>query len=132
MIVCEEYDADEQELADSVYALYVLNNRDIKLIELSVGNYLGTGASVGYIAGALAGLAAYSESGRGFFVGFYNMVVAVAGGLVGAILGGTIGIFFTHYEDVYEQENPEEYDFTQLNIYARYGASEPEYLEAIK
>ncbi len=41
MIICEEYDADEQELADSVYAIYVLNNRDIKLIELYVGNYLG-------------------------------------------------------------------------------------------
>ena len=139
MIVCEEYDADEQELADSVYALFVLNNRDIKLIELSVGSYLKAGISVGYLAGALAGgVAAYSDYHQRTYSGpkpygvLHASVGASAGGLVGAIIGGTIGYFFTKYEDVYEQAIPEEYDFKQLNIYARYVYEEPEYLKKIK
>jgi hypothetical protein len=130
MIVCEEYEADEQELADSVYAFFVLNNRDIKLIELYVGNYLGTGILVGSSAGALAGGSAYSDPGP------YGDWGAMAGGyggwFVGAIIGGIIGFISTDYEDVYEQANPEEYDFTQLNIYARYVNKEPEYLIKIK
>ena len=93
MIVCEEYDADEQELADSVYAFFVLNNRDIKLIELYVGNYLGMGILVGFCAGGAVGVVAYSESGPDpyGFVGLHNMGVAVVGGFVGAIIGGTMG-----------------------------------------
>lgn len=134
MIVCEEYEADEQELADSVYAFFVLNNRDIQLIELYVGNYLGTGISVGYLTGTAVGLAAYSVpvSGPYDLGGLHNMGVASVGGFVGAIIGGTIGLIFTDYEDVYEQANPEEYDFKKLNIYARYADKEPEYLKEIK
>ena len=134
MIVCEEYDADEQELADSVYALFVLNNRDIKLIELSVGKHLGIGAGVGYLAGALAGgVAAYSAySGPDRYGAFHAYVGATVGGFVGAIIGGTIGYFFTDYGDVYEQANPEEYDFKKLNIYARYVNNEPGYLNNVK
>ena len=134
IIVCEEYDADEQELADSVYALFVLNNRDIKLIEFYVGNYLGAGLVVGCLAGGLAGLAAYSESGPDpyGFVGLHNMGVAVVGGFVGAIIGGTIGFISTDYDVVYEYSNPEEYDFKKLNIYARYVNNEPEFLKNIK
>jgi hypothetical protein len=131
MIVCEEYDADEQELADSVYALFVLNNRDIKLIELSVGNYLGAGMVVGYTAGAAVGGAAGSDPNP-YYLDLGAFAGALAGGLVGAIIGGTIGFIFTDYEDVYEQANPEEYDFKKLNIYARYVNNEPEYLKKIK
>ena len=134
MIVCGEYKADEQELADSVYALFVLNNRDIKLIELYVGNYLGIGAGIGYLAGGAVGLAAYGISdpspyGLG---GLHNMGVAMVGGFVGAIIGGIIGFISTDYEDVYEQANHEEYDFKKLNIYARYVNKEPDFLKKIK
>ena len=134
MIICEEYYADEQELADSVYDLFVLNNRDIKLIELSVGKHLGIGAGVGYLAGALAGgVAAYSAySGPDRYGAFHAYVGATVGGFVGAIIGGTIGYFFTDYGDVYEQANPEEYDFKKLNIYARYVNNEPGYLNNVK
>ena len=134
MIICEEYYADEQELADSVYALFVLNNRDIKLIELSVGKHLGIGVGVGFIAGSLAGgVAAYSAySGPDPYGAFHAYVGAAVGGFVGAIIGGTIGFFFTNYEEVYEQANPEEYDFERLNIYSRYGNKDPDYLKEIK
>ena len=134
MIVCEEYDADEPELADSVYDIYVLNNSDIKLIELYVGNYLGEGMAVGCLAGGAVGLAAYSESGPDpyGFVGLHNMGVATVGGFVGGIIGGTIGFISTDYEVVYEYAEPNEYDFKQLNVYARYVIGEPEFLKKIK
>jgi hypothetical protein len=130
MIVCEEYGADEQELVDSVYAFFVLNSRDIKLIELSVGNYLGKGAGIGGFAGSSFGAAVGSNSSPNGFLG--TLGGATAGVIVGAILGGTIGLFFTNYEEVYEQSNPEEYDFKKLNIYARYVNKEPEFLKKIK
>jgi len=130
MIVCEEYDADEQELADSVYALYVLNNRDIKLIGLYVGNYLGTGIAIGSSVLMFAGGAAYSDPGP--YGDWGGMTGGIGGMFVGAILGGTIGYFITDDEVVYEYANPEDYDFTQLNIYSRYGGEEPEYLKEIK
>ncbi len=130
MIVCEEYEADEQELADSVYAFFVLNNRDIKLIELYVGNYLGTGISVGYLTGTAAGTAVgYNSRPYGAWSAFGG---AVVGGFVGAIIGGIIGAFIPDYDFVYEDANPEEYDFKKLNIYARYVNNEPEFLKKIK
>jgi hypothetical protein len=134
MIVCEEYGADEQELVDSVYAIYVLNSSEIELIELSVGNYLGIGARIGGSFGLLAGWAiAYSAySGQDRYRPLYAFLAGSTGGLVGIIIGGTIGLFFTNYEEVYEQSNPEEYDFKKLNIYARYVNKEPEFLKKIK
>jgi hypothetical protein len=147
MIVCEEYDADEQELADSVYALFVLNNRDIKLIELYVGNYLGigivVGGSMGSISGTIIGKTDEPKPpprdpdewdfdllvlkvNEGAVTGF------CLGGAIGAFIGGTIGYFITDDEVVYEYADPEEYDFKKLNIYSRYGDKEPEYLKKIK
>jgi hypothetical protein len=133
-IVCEEYGADEQKLADSVYSFFVLNNSDIKLIELSVGNYLGIGAGVGYLAGALAGgVAAYSAySGPDRYAGFNAYLIGSGVGFFGAIIGGTIGFFFTDYDDVYEYEDHTEYDFKKLNIFARYVNNEPEFLQNMK
>ncbi len=134
MIVCEEYEADEQDLADSVYAFFVLNNRDIKLIELYVGNYLGIGVGVGYLAGGAVGLAADSvpDSDPYGFGGLHNMGVVAVGGFVGALIGGIIGANITDYESVYEYADPKKYDFKKLNIYARYVDNEPEYLKKIK
>jgi hypothetical protein len=134
MILCEEYEADEQELADSVYALFVLNNRDIKLIELYVGNYLGGGIAVGYVTGAIAGGAAYSDSDTSPYGlgGLHNMAVVAVGGFVGALIGGIVGANITDYESVYEYADPQKYDFKKLKIYARYLINEPEFLNKIK
>ncbi len=143
MIVCEEYDAEEQELADSVYAIHVLNNRDIKLIELYVGNYLGigivVGSSVGSIIGARIGKTdepkppprdpnewhfdlGFPKINKGAVTGF------CLGGAIGSLIGGTIGYFITDDDVVYEYADPEEYNFKKLNIYARYVNKEPQYL----
>ena len=148
MILCEEYDAEEQDLADSIYAIYVLNNRDIKLIELYGGNYLGAGIILGGSTGSIIGagigktdepeppprdpdewhfdLLVFPKVNEGAVTGF------CLGGAIGALIGGTIGYFITDDEVVYEYANPEEYDFKELNIYARYADKEPEYLKKIK
>ena len=147
MIVCEEYEADEQDLADSVYAIYVLNNRDIELIELYGGNYLGTGIFVGCSMGSIIGARigktdepkppprdpdewhfdlGFPKVNEGAVTGF------CLGGAIGALMGGTIGYFITDDEVVYEYANPEEFDFKKLNIYARYVNNEPEFLKNIK
>lgn len=130
MIVCEEYDADEQKLADSAYAFFVLNNRDIKLIELYVGTYLGFGMGVVFSVGAIAGGLVASDPGP--YGDLSAIVGAMVGGFAGAIIGGTIGYFITDNEVVYEHTNPEEYDFKKLNIYARYVNNEPDFLKKIK
>jgi len=123
-IVCEEYDADEQELVDSVYAIYVLNNYDIKLIELKAGNYFVTGATIGFCAPMMAAIIANDERDYLDFA-----VIAVS---FGPIIGGVIGAFIPEYDFVYEYANPEDYDFKKLNIYARYVNNEPDFLKKIK
>lgn len=132
MIVCEEYDADEKELADSVYATYVLNNSDIKLIELYVGNYLGTGILLGSSTGMVAGGAAFSDSDPGPYGDWEGIAGGMGGFFVGAIIGGTIGYFITDDQVVYEYTDPKEYHFKLLNIYARYVNNEPDFLKKIK
>jgi len=146
MIVCEEYEADEQELADSVYAIYVLNNREIELIEIYIGNYLVTGiilgGSTGFIIGGVSHKTDESEplpqNSDGWhydFSGFLNFPDVTGfclGGAIGAFIGGTIGYFITDDEVVYEYANSEEYDFKKLNVYARYVTNEPEFLQKMK
>ncbi len=55
-----------------------------------------------------------------------------SGGFLGAAIGGVIGFSTTDDEVVYEYVNPETYDFNKLNVYARYGGNEPEYLKKKK
>jgi len=131
MILCDDYEADEQDLVDSVYSIYVLNNYDIKLIEIKVGNYALTGILVGCFAGAIAGGVSYSDppQSKGSKGSGYG---ALGGSIVGIIIGWIIGANITDYEPVYEYVSPEEYDFKQLKIYARYVNNEPEFLKKIK
>ncbi len=57
MILCRKYNASEKDLSDSVYAIYSLNNRDIKLIELQGGNYAIYGIIFGGLTGSIIGAA---------------------------------------------------------------------------
>jgi len=124
MILCEKYNASERGLEDSVYAIYIVNNYNIKLIKLNDGNYAIYGIIFGSVIGAGIGVTGKK--------GFDNLNGCCIGGIVGAMIGGIIALNITNYEVVYEYEDPEEYDFKQLNIYARYGSKEPEYLREIK
>jgi len=123
MTLCEMYNASEQELADSIYAIHTLNNQGINLIEIRVESKAIYGILLGGVTSAYIGLKAGNADPTGS---------CIIGGLIGAFTGGIIAFITTNKETVYEQANPEEYDFTQLNIYARYVNNEPDYLKKIK
>jgi hypothetical protein len=136
MILCENYRANDTDLSDFEYTFYSLNNHNIKPIELSGENHLIGGIIFGGLGGALSGL--IITAALAYHTSDFDAIGYAAGGLligagIGMLTGGIIGANNTTFDEViYEYTNPEEYDFKKLNIYARYGASEPEYLEAIK
>ena len=140
MFVCERYFANEKDLTDSVYTIYMIKNYDIKLIELSEGNNALYGIIFGGLMGGAIGAAVYksedkkekSEGIINFDINFDPLTGCCIGGFIGALVGGAIGYSVKDYEVLYERADPKIYDFTQLNIYSRYGGDEPEYLKAIK
>lgn len=135
LILCEKYGANEDELSEFDYTLYSIKNQNIKIIELKGENHL----IAGLVFGGLIGIT------LGIFVGVaidYTpfdkptanaaSIFLVAGG-TGMLIGGIIGGNNTTFDEViYKYTNSDEYDFTQLNIYARYGGDEPEYLRKTK
>ena len=139
MLLCKEYEASEEDLTDLVHPFYSLQNQDIKQIELMGENHLIAGIVFGALGGAAAGLMlgialAYSSSSSssetrfGYFATGFLIAVGI-----GILVGGATGASNTTYDEVvYEYSNPEEYDFTNLNIYSRYGGKEPNYLKEIK
>ena len=144
MIVCERRNAREIDLADSVFSIFSLKNRDIRYIEIEgEGNAL-YGIIFGGITGGLIGAAVYkgkdeeekkpdeNSFGFNFNFNFDPVTGCCIGGLVGALAGGIIGYNIKDDEPIYIYEKSDEYDFTQLNIYSRYGGEEPEYLKNLK
>lgn len=136
MILCEKYKANDDDLAEFEYPFYSLNNYDIKIIELTGENHLIGGIVFGGLGGALSGLlitAALASTASDFDAIGYVAVGLLIGTGIGMLVGGIIGGGNTTFDEViYEYANHEEYDFTQLNIYARYGGAEPEHLKVIK
>jgi len=144
MILCERYNAREKDLAESVFSFFSLNNRDIRYIEIEgEGNPL-FGIIFGGVTGALIGAAVYKSEdeeekkpdensfGFNFNINFDPVTGCCIGGLVGVFVGGIIGYNIKDDEPIYIYVKSDEYDFTQLNIYSRYGGEEPEYLKEIK
>ena len=144
IILCERYNAREKDLADSVYSFFSLKNRDIRYIEIKgIGNPL-YGIIFGGVVGAFIGAAVYKSEdeeekkpdensfGFNFDINLDPVTGCCIGGLVGAFAGGIIGYNITDDEPIYASKKSEEFDFTQLNIYSRYGGEEPEYLKEIK
>jgi len=144
MIMCERHNAREKDLADSVFSFFSLKNRDIRYIEIEgEGNPL-FGIIFGGVTGALIGAAVYKSEeeeekkpdensfGFNFNINFDPATGCCIGGLVGVFAGGIIGYNITEDEPIYIYEKSDEYDFTQLNIYSRYGGEEPEYLKNLK
>ena len=143
MTICEKYNAREKDLMDSVFTIYTIKNYDIILIELMEGNYALYGIIFGGVMGGAIGAAVYKSEEKkeepkpGEFhfdlgLNFDPLAGCCIGGLIGAFAGGIIGYNAKDYEVVYEQADPEEYDFKKLNIYARYVNNEPEFLKKIK
>lgn len=146
MILCEVYEATEQDLVDSIYTIYTLKNYDINMIKIRFGSNAIYGILLGGFTGALVGLAMTKEDSEkenkpdennfsfNIDIGPSNeqKLGCCIGGFIGAAVGVIITLSITNDEVVYEQADPEEYDFTKLNIYSRYGGEEPDYLKEIK
>jgi hypothetical protein len=137
IILCKEYEASEEDLSDLVYPFYSLQNEDIKQIKLKGENHLVGGIVFGSLGGIVAGLMLGTAIAYGSSNSETSFTSATAGFLIavgiGILIGSTIGTSNTTYDEVvYEYAYPEEYDFTKLNIYSRYGSKEPTYLKDIK
>lgn len=143
MILCKYYKAREKDLVNLVFPIYLLQNQDIRLIEVIGEKNIIWGVVLGGLGGSLIGGAIGSgikdddqpkEEGFGFSLDFGEMPLGCClGGAIGALIGGiTARSIISNDELVYLYANTEEYDFTQLNIYSRYGGKEPEYLKEIK
>jgi hypothetical protein len=127
MLLCKEYEASEEDLTDLVHPFYSVQNHDIIMIELKGESHIIVAILFGILTGFLAGV----TIAFGYDIASPAPVLFVVG--IGMLIGGIIGVSNTTYDEVvYEYANPEEYDFTKLNIYSRYGGKEPEYLKKIK
>jgi hypothetical protein len=127
LILSKKHDASEEDLSDLVYPFYSLKNLDIIMIELKGESHIIVAILFGILTGFLAGV----TIAFGYDIASPAPVLFGVG--IGMLIGGIIGVSNTTYDEVvYEYANPEEYDFTKLNIYSRYGSKEPEYLKEIK
>lgn len=129
MIVFENY-IDEVE--DSTFSFYSINNKDIKLIEIRGGTPVILGAFLGFMIGCGSGMLVGQAVSKRKGLSKEAAIGAFIGMLTGAIGGGIIGYNTPYYKIVYYYPNQKQFDFTNLNKYTRYGNKEPEYLKKIK
>lgn len=135
MIMFEKHSDEEEDSSFRFYSFYSIKNREIKLIELKGGNNAIYGIIFGGLMGAGVGAAVNNgkdekeeESEESFkFIEINTKPVTgcCIGGILGAMIGGIIGFSIPDDEVVYENKNNDQFDFTKLNKYARYGSKEP-------
>jgi hypothetical protein len=128
MILCNESGLTEEELFSSVNQINIIRNQDIKSIWILgednhlIGLAIGIAVSIPLIIGA--------QPEEGEYVGDLEMGGL---GLMSIVTGFLVGAATSTYdEELYNSKNQEDFDFTQLNIYSRYGDIEPDYLKEIK
>ena len=138
IILSKEYGATEEDLLQLVYPFYLFQNSDIKMVELKGDNNLIMGIVLGGVFGAAIGGGIGVQKGQKLASegNWRGLEAAVSGCCIGGIMGALIGAILggatsTGDDVVYEYVDPEDFDFTQLNIYSRYGGEEPEYLKEI-
>ena len=144
-ILCDYYNVRERDLADSNLTLFVLNNHDIRLIEIRGEGHPFLGIIFGSVLGGLIGAAIDKGSSENeekepkpgefhFDLGlnFDGLTGCFLGGIFGGLIGGALGNNITDDQAIYMYEYSAGYDFTQLNIYSRYKGLEPEYIKKLK
>lgn len=127
LILCTEYAATEEELANSVYPVILVKNNVTMKLTFEGNSYVWTGIAVGWLAGAAIGQL-IGKSGD-------EPAAAYGGAMLGMILGitaGGIAGYALSEEEFVLEEIPTGYDFYFLNNLARYKEVEPEYLKLIK
>ena len=145
LILYKKYKAREEKLSNLAFPIFSVQNHEINIIWLSGENHLIGGIVFGGLTAAVAGgligfgIRDNNHSDHGGLEGLGAIdssemgTGCLIGGSIGMLIGGFIGeSFSTDDKIIYEYAIPNEYDFTRLNIYSRYGGMEPEYLKEIK
>lgn len=121
LILCIEYGATEEELANSVYPVTLVKNNVIKELTFEGSSYVWTGIAVGALAGSIAGGLTGKE------VGYAALLFFPLGIIAGSITG-----FALSAEEFILYEIPPGYSFNFLKDLSRYKEKEPEYLKLIQ
>lgn len=133
LIICTEYSATEEELANSVYPVILVRNNEIQEITIEGNSYVWWGIGIGYLTGAIIGylLGQTGATNDNTDQAFSGLGGGILGGLIGLAAGGGIGYAFSTEEFVL-QEIPSGYDFYFLKPFARYPDTELEYLKVVE
>lgn len=133
LIICTEYSATEEELANSVYPVILVRNNEIQEITIEGNSYVWWGIGIGYLTGAIIGylLGQTGATNDNTDQAFSGLGGGILGGLIGLAAGGGIGYAFSTEEFVL-QEIPSGYNFYFLKTLARYPDKEPEYLKVVE
>ena len=133
LIICTEYSATEEELANSIYPVIPVRNNEIQEITIEGNSYVWWGIGIGYLTGAIIGylLGQTGATNDKTDQAFSGLGGGILGGLIGLAAGGGIGYAFSTEEFVL-QEIPSGYNFYFLKPLARYPDKEPEYLKVIE
>jgi len=128
MFVSSDFGLSDEELADSANQIYIFQNDSIKSIWIQGSSNLLIGLGVGIAVGIPLIEAAGPKEGESwgdFTMGGIGILCIPVGLIIGAATS-------TYDERVYSYKNREDFNFSQLNIFSRYGAVEPEFLKKIK
>ena len=132
VIICTEYSATDDELANRIYPIITIQNSEIKKLKIEGDSFIWVGIGYGALGGVLAGaLVGYTIAVEEKSFGVEILGGGVIGLIVGAIAGGFVGNA-NSTDDVLLQDIPPGYDFSLLKPVARYPDEEPEYLKAIE
>jgi len=133
LIICKEYSATEEELANSIYPVIPVRNNKIQQITVEGNSYVWWGIGIGYLTGAIIGylLGQTGATNDKTDQAFSGLGGGILGGLIGLAAGGGIGYAFSTEKFVL-QEIPSGYNFYFLKPLARYPDKEPEYLKVIE
>ena len=140
MILCRNFSASEEELANKIYPIISVKSQEIKKITVEDESYGAEGALYGALIGAAIGIGFGFSSGddSGSMFSLDAEETAICAGIVfsllGAIIGGIGGSTSSTNDLIIHL--PPEYDLSllnsSLNQLSRYPDKEPEYLKAIK
>jgi hypothetical protein len=132
IIICQQYSATEEELANLTYPIYTIQNKEIQGIVIEGSSYTWAGIGYGALGGALIGaIVGYVIAVEEKSFGAEILGGGVIGLIVGAITGGIIGNA-NSTDDIILSDIPPTFELSFLKILSRYQDEEPEYLQAIE
>ena len=136
IIICTEYSASEEELANGLYPIISIKIQEIQKIKVEGESEFWVGAGYGALIGVAVGI------GLGLALGDDDCRHCIANPtaedkaiifsfllfFIGAVVGGIVGNA-NSTDDVVFQNIPQGYDFLGIKQLARYPDKEPEFLK---